>query len=230
LDVLKKPLNYTGENYQIQPLLDEFSSMYTEDDIFQQDGIMSLLLWYYRDEPDIAYNIFTLVGFLIEFIPHVTIELEVINKKCKTDEDDEDLDYESGNKINFRMSTCHLNQLIELLFRVFDYDQVLTDIDTDTISNIQEIIDSDLWSVPLNTTNTELIQCVVRKSANIYYGNNIMIENLIRRTHHVILCAIKLYNLFVDIGNKNLIAVLNPAINAIKSFNDKLKLIDQSHN
>lgn len=232
LNVLKKPLNlFNSTDYQIQPILDEFANMYREDEIFQQDGIMSLSLWYYRDESDIAYNIFTLVKYLINYIPYTTIEIEII-KKNKKNIDDDDIELcdinESGNKINFKMEASRLNQIIELLYRVFDYEPLNEETSIEQ-TKIPDIISSELWPIPLNKTNCKLIDCIIKKSANIYSGNNVMIEKLICRTQHVVLCAVKLYNLFVDIGNENLIAVLNPAINAIKSFNDKLKLIDQSN-
>ena len=241
LNVLKKPLQLfdSPEDYQIQPILDQFVEMYHEDDIFQQDGIMSLLLWYYRDEPDIAYNILTLVNYLIDYIPHAHIELEIIStntsgkkdKKINNNDDDDVEQYdvnESGNKINFKMETTKLNQLIELLFRVFDYEPLEDTIVTNVMpSKIPDIMSSELWASPLNTTNCGFIECIIIRSTGLYTGNDTMIEKLVRRTQHVILCAIKLYNLFVEIGNFNLIKVLNPVISSIKSFNDKLKLINQ---
>ena len=233
LDVLKKPLKiFNSTDYEIQNMLTEFSQMYLAEDIFQQDGVMSLLLWYYRDESYIAYNIFKLVEYLIDFIPFATIEIEIV-KKNKKDETSE-LEFcdvnESGNKINFKMEVTRLNQLIELLYRVFDYD--LSEESEEIFveqTKISDIVNSESWTVPLNRTDWNFIDCIIKKSANIYSGDNIMIEKLICSTQHVISGTIKLYNLFVDIGNENLIAVLNPAINALKSFNDKLKLIDHSN-
>lgn len=260
VNVLKCPLKtfmndtLAIHNYDVQQFLTEYAEIYNGDENFKQDGIMSMLLWHFRDEPNIAYNIFTLVSKLLHFVKYASICIKTKNKNAnkhnskfshnqKNDDDDDDDDDtndkdKDGNKIIYQMKQVHINQLVELLFRVFDNDDstINDTIDNDSENSdneslqsndiLGEIIYSDAWDVPLNMSNTYIIKCIHNHSANRYKNDSGIISDIIKRTHHVILCALKLYNLFVDIGNKNMVAVLNPVINELKAFNDKLKIID----
>jgi hypothetical protein len=241
-NVVKHPIKeyMSGMSWNHKEILNDFKELYRDDDMYKQDGIMSYLIWLYRDEPDIAYNIFILVMELLNFQKHVKIEEIPIEKSTNESDYDDDVTFSADKKRCYRtvykMPTTQINQVIELLIRVFDYNQSNENeevIDTDneenstkeskdTKSPFEKMLTSDIWRIPLNMNNTDIIKSVTQKSI----VSCCSIENtneIINRLHHVILCSLKLHNLFAQIGNSNLVSVLNPAINEIINFNNKLK-------
>lgn len=249
--VVKYPIKeyMSKQPWDDKALLEDFKQLYNDDDLYKQDGIMSYLLWLYRDEPDIAYNIFILVSELLNFHKYVKTEEVIVVKTSNDAEHDDDITLSSDKTKSFRtiykMPTTQINQVIELLIRVFDYDQNVTvddddddndfnsDVDNesvtdsvleskDTRSPFKKMLTSDIWRIPLNMNNNDIIRSVTQKSI----VNNTSVDSIneiINRIHHVILCTLKMYNLFAQIGNSKMVSLLNPAINEIISFNNKLK-------
>jgi hypothetical protein len=57
-----------------------------DDEIYKQDGIMTLTLWLYRDQPDIANNIFVFVNELLRYKNYVKMDV-IKAKNIKSDDE-----------------------------------------------------------------------------------------------------------------------------------------------
>ena len=201
-NIVKIPLNYYN-NFDIttwnkQELLDNFQILY-EDEIYKQDNMMLMLIWLYRDKPDIATNILTLVNELLKY-------KNFVKKNNKKDD----------NEFNKYMLEIHIhNQLIELLIRIFDR----------TNADVNEDIIDDIFPIPRNTNNTNLIKLILQNNNTIIESFNELIE-IANRIHNVILEVLELYNFFASIGNITITSILDHPLNTLINFNNKLRSLN----
>jgi hypothetical protein len=236
LDVVKTPLKVhmdkSSESWNTQELLTDFADLYNACDIYKQDGLMTILLWHYRDVPDVAYNIFVLIDVLLQYNKYLTID---IVKKSKNTTDDHD-NSESEQVNNYKIQPIYLNQLIELLFRIFDRDEADEgdELDESDVSNLiistdpkfVEIIRSSNWPVRPNMKNKDIIDCIIRNQIDSSNNNFGYIANVVNRVHSVILNVLKMYNLFAQIGNKYMTGILRLPLDSLINFNNKLKSLN----
>ena len=231
VDVIETPLsvfmNNQTDQWNKQELLESFKDFY-EDESFKQDGIMTLLLWLYRDEPNIGDNIFVFVDEIVKYRSHVKVD---IIKNKKEDNDDNDNKSNSSNEtVSYKMQTNYVYQLVELIMRVFDRADDIDDEINDEIiicandEKFVELINSDKFPLSLNRGNSELIRSIIQNTNNVSdFGQ---LADIINRIHHVILNVLKLNNLFADIGNKTMVGILDQPITYLINYSNKLKSLN----
>ena len=233
-DVIEVPLKLFMENNPLnnwnkQELLNSFQELYMESDLYKQDGIMTLLLWLYRDEPNIAYNIFVLTDELTKYHQYISIDTTHKLESSANDDDDEIKSTHSDDIVIHKMPQYITFQLVEMLMRVFDREE-----DPDTEINdlnyvnsdikFVEMLTSDKWPLPLNMGNSDIIKCIFQNK--IFSDDFGYIAKIIDKVHRVILSILKMYNLFAQIGNQSMINVLEQPLNHLIAFNNKLKSLN----
>lgn len=202
INILKMTLNhYTcnfGDAWDVQSLLNDFEELY-KDDIYNQDNLMLMLIWLYRDKPDIATNILVLVNELLEY-------------KTLVKTDNTKLNNNDFNK--YKLDIQNHNQLVELLIRIFDrYDVDLED------------NKDDIFPVPRNTNNTNIVKLVLQNNNTNTLTFTELIE-IAKRIHTIIIEVLKLYNFFSTIGNISITSILDHPLNTLINFNNKLRSLN----
>jgi hypothetical protein len=215
VNIIKTPLkifmNNQSNEWNKQELLDNFKKLYEEDEIYNVDGIMSLLLWLYRDKVNIANNIFVLINELIKYKKHYNFNI------IKSNSDD-------------NISINYTQQIIELLIRIFDRDD---DIDNEINDNIVvcsndndfvNLINSNIFPIPINRSNSELIKNIIQNNNTIDELGHLAI--IVTKIHTIIIDILKMYNLFVEIGNKLIVNILDQPLTYLINYSNKLKSLN----
>ena len=241
-NITKVPLNMfvqgQTDEWNQQELLDGLKDLYLESDIYKQDGLMSLILWMFRDDVIIVPNLFVLINVLLSYKNNVLIDVikknvdKYTNKHSliKTEEDeDENSTIVDGLKttIKYKMSDSIKFQIIEILIRVF----INTDEETSENTYISKdpefikLMNETKWNMPLNSKSNDIIYCVIRNTiSNDDFG---YIANIINKVHTVILNTLKMYNMFADIGNQTMVSILDQPLTYLINFNNKLKSLNK---
>jgi len=246
-NITKVPLNMyvqgQVEEWNQQELLDGLKELYIESDIYKQEGLMTLLLWLFRDDVLIVPNLFVLVNVLLSYKNSVSID--VIKKNVdkfshksgliKTEEeDDENSITIDGVKTitKYRMQDNIKFQIIEILFRVFDNCEM--DENPENITNtyiskdaeFQKMMNETKWNEPLNSKSIDIINCVIKNKIDNGKEDFGYIAKVINKVHAVILNVLKMYNMFADIGNQTMVSILDQPLTYLINFNNKLKSLN----
>lgn len=235
---LKNFATNTASEWNKQLLLDQLVELYNSDDLYRQSAYMSLLLWLFRDQVEVAINIFTLIDELTKLCTgKVFISNQTINENDDDNEDDDNKEKDKKSKdkkdsktktiIVYEMDKTLTLAVVELLFRVLDRTE--GDEEKEPGSFITKLIDfvlsmsSDKWPYPLNMANSDVINCIIQNRIIDESADYGYIANVVSRTNNVISGTLKIYNTFKELGQQDVIACIDPALTVLINFNNKLK-------
>lgn len=246
-DVIGMPLkNYmsgTTDEWNKHILLDQLAELYSSDELYRQPAIMSLLLWLFRDQVDIAINIFVLIDELTRLCEDkVTISSQTLSGE-EIDEDDAPVEIKSryhsrapnvSQKVTkseivivYEMNKSLTLAVVELLFRVLDRTEGDDDIEPGSfvtkLSDFVLSMSSEKWPYQLNMANSDAITCVVQNRIIDETGDYGYIANVVSRLNNVITGTLKIYNVFRHLGQQDVIACIDSALTVLINFNNKLK-------
>jgi hypothetical protein len=226
-NILRVPLNVYNSQDNIwnpQELLDSISELYNESDLYKQNGLMTYLLWLFRDDVLICPNLFILLNVLLSYKNSISIETIKEGKQS----DDDSYQMIDKNKVYYRyiMTDNVKYQIIELLIKVLGIEE--TDDESSNIflsKDLNKTMIEVQWNIPLNNMSNEVINCVIKNS--IDDKNNFgYIAKIINKVHIVILHILKMYNMFTDIGNMTMVSILDQPLTYLINFNNKLKSLN----
>jgi hypothetical protein len=224
--VIELPLSEYSTNkstvWDKQELLDGFKELYSTSDLYKQDGIMSLLLWLFRDNVNIVPNLLILINTL----------LKISNGKVSINVQQSIVDKETKTITVYDMQKTLLLQIIELLFKVFDND---IDVEEDDSQITYELISKEVdfisivnttsWTSPLNRSNDNIIMSVIHnKIESDDFGD---IASTVSSLNKVILNTLKVYNMFAQIGNQKMVSILDQPLTYLINFANKVKSLNE---
>jgi superfamily II RNA helicase len=241
---LKNYMSNTVDEWNKQLLLDQLAELYSSDELYRQPAIMSLLIWLFRDQVDIAINIFVLIDELTRLCAgKVTVSSQTVSGEEIDDDDDAPVEIKSRHQSNttddsskqskseivtvYEMNKTVTLAVVELLFRVLDRTEGDDDIEpgqfvTKSIDFIMSMT-SDKWPYPLNMANSDAITCVVQNRIIDETGDYGYIANVVSRVNNVITGTLKIYNVFRHLGQQDVIACIDSALTVLINFNNKIK-------
>ena len=240
-NIFSRSLNSYYENtiWNIDDLYKAYNEYYTcDNNILRQNEIMSLLLWHYRDEHNVASNIFTLINILvITYKNYIRINTKLYkNEKEIYDNCIQNhsiiTQYNDDNKNTkiqlYIMDKEYTWQIVELLCRVFDRPEnenqdtpfipILTNIKHNIIN---EIIIDDSWPTQLNYSNNDVIKAIILNEYDKSINN---ISKIIVSTNKIIQYVLYMYNMFIELNNIIMVGILDNALTMLINFNNKIKL------
>lgn len=243
--VIEIPLNHfmqqnSPEIYDKSKILVAFNQLYSSDELLQQNSVMSLLLWLFRDEVYVAPNIFILINEILNIAKQYE---KAIHAKIKSIADTKssnsskrslaETDSTLPAKTQSILPISAINNVIELLFRILDRDETefndSTDIPADITSDmsavnttlLSNIMCSNKWVVRPNMNNTHIINCIIHNNISDKSDTYEHTANLAFKLNKVTSFTLKIYNLFAELGNSNIIHVLDDPLNVmIKCLNN----------
>jgi hypothetical protein len=224
--VIELPLSEYSTNkstvWDKQELLDGFKELYSTSDLYKQDGIMSLLLWLFRDNVNIVPNLLILINTL----------LKISNGKVSINVQQSIVDKETKTVTVYDMQKILLLQIIELLFKVLDNDKDVDEDESEVTykliskeADFISIVNTTSWTIPLNRSNDNIIMSVIHnKIESDDFGD---IASTVSSLNKVILNTLKVYNMFAQIGNQKMVSILDQPLTYLINFANKVKSLNE---
>jgi len=220
--MLQIPLQIYVENkneYDVEEMVNQFRILYENDDngIYKLDGLMLLLVWLFRDEPNIVYNLFMLINKVIKYNVYIEKENKEIEHKIVQGKK---TIYKKRKEIVKSMNNKKMLELVEILCRVLDNDN--NDDNNDNNDNDNNN-DNNEWIININNDETyirNIINNNENKDKNKDYEYRM---RLVKHLDKIILNTLKIYNLFAQLGNEIITETLKYPLDYLISLTNKIK-------